>query len=130
MASKLQVTAAECRRRAAECHKMAENAPSPHVRDTLADIERMWNRLAVETEVSQAMSRLLGGVAFGPDEIAVLVGAYHSKSLRLASPSAPGAGSNGARVQPSRSPRALRVCAFASPIAMISAPIRDRKSGC
>ena len=34
------------------------------------------------------------------------------------------------RVQPSRSPRALRVCAFASPIAMISAPIRDRKSGC
>ena len=54
MASKLQVTPAECRRRAAECHKMAENAPSP-VRDTLADIERMWNRLAVETEVSQAM---------------------------------------------------------------------------
>ena len=78
MASKLQVTAAECRRRAAECHKMAENAPSPHVRDTLADIERMWNRLAVETEVSQAMSRLLGGVAFGPDEIAVLVGAYQA----------------------------------------------------
>ena len=32
--------------------------------------------------------------------------------------------------EPSRSPRALRVCAFASPIAMISAPIRDRKSGC
>ena len=55
---------------------------------------------------------------------------FRSKSLRLASPSAPGAGSNGARVQPSRSPRALRVCAFASPIAMISAPIRDRKSGC
>ena len=54
---------------------------------------------------------------------------FRSKSLRLASPSAPGAGSNGARVQPSRSPRALRVCAFASPIAMISAPIRDRKSG-
>src|SRR6476469_6469161 len=53
---------------------------------------------------------------------------FRSKSLRLASPSAPGAGSNGARVQPSRSPRALRVCAFASPIAMISAPIRDRKS--
>lgn len=84
MASKLQVTAAECRRRAAECHKMAENAPSPHVRDTLADIERMWNRLAVETEVSQAMSRLLGGVAFGPDEIAVLVGAIRLalRSLR------------------------------------------------
>jgi hypothetical protein len=78
VASKLQVTAAECRRRAAECHKMAENAPSPHVRDTLADIERMWNRLAVETEVSQAMSRFLGGVAFGPDEIAVLVGAYEA----------------------------------------------------
>ena len=43
MASNLQVTPAECRRRAAECHRMAENTPSPHVRDTLADIERMWN---------------------------------------------------------------------------------------
>src|SRR5512144_3407032 len=32
---------------------------------------------------------------------------FRSKSLRLASPSAPGAGSNGARVQPSRSPRAF-----------------------
>ena len=55
MASKFPVNPAACRRRAAECHKMAENAPSPHVRDTLADIERMWNRLAVEAEVSQAM---------------------------------------------------------------------------
>ena len=79
MASKLQVTPAECRRRAAECHKMAENAPSPHVRDTLADIERMWNRLAVETEVSQAMvSRFLGGAAFGPDEIAIMARAYEA----------------------------------------------------
>jgi hypothetical protein len=42
VASKIHVTPAECRRRAADCHKMAENAPSPHVRDTLADIERMW----------------------------------------------------------------------------------------
>jgi hypothetical protein len=58
---------------------MAENAPSPHVRDTLADIERMWNRLAVETEVSQAMvSRFLGGAAFGPDEIAIMTGAYEA----------------------------------------------------
>ena len=77
MASKFPVTPAACRRRAAECHKMAENAPSPHVRDTLADIERMWNRLAVEAEVSQAMlSRFLGGAAFGPDEIAIMVAAY------------------------------------------------------
>jgi hypothetical protein len=77
VANKLQVTPAECKRRAAECRKMAENAPSPHVRDTLADIERMWNRLAVETEVSQAMvSRFLGGAAFGPDEIAIMTGAY------------------------------------------------------
>jgi hypothetical protein len=49
------------------------------VRDTLADIERMWNRLAVETEVSQAMvSRFLGGAAFGPDEIAIMTGAYEA----------------------------------------------------
>ena len=78
VASKLQVTPAECRRRAAECHKMAENAPNPHVRDALADIERIWNRLAVETEVSQAMSRFLGGAAFGPDEIAIMTGAYEA----------------------------------------------------
>jgi hypothetical protein len=79
VANKLQVTPAECKRRAAECRKMAENAPSPHVRDTLADIERMWNRLAVETEVSQAMvSRFLGGAAFGPDEIAIMTGAYEA----------------------------------------------------
>ena len=77
MASKFPVNPAACRRRAAECHKMAESAPSPHVRDTLADIERMWNRLAVEAEVSQAMlSRFLGGAAFGPDEIAIMVAAY------------------------------------------------------
>jgi hypothetical protein len=58
---------------------MAERAPSPHVRDTLADIERLWNRLAVETEVSQAMvSRFLGGTAFGPDKIAIMAGAYEA----------------------------------------------------
>jgi len=58
---------------------MAERAPSPHVRDTLADIERIWNRLAVETEVSQAMvSRFLGGASFGPDEIAIMAGAYEA----------------------------------------------------
>ena len=77
MAGKLQVTPAECRLRAAECHKMAQNARSPHVRDTLAEIERMWNRLAVEAEVSEAMlTRFLEGAAFGPDDIAIMVAAY------------------------------------------------------
>ena len=77
MASKLQVTPAECRRRAAECHEMAENARRPHVRDTLAEIERMWNRLAVEAEVSEAMlTRFLECAAFGPDDIAIMVAAY------------------------------------------------------
>ena len=52
MSSKLQITPAECRLRAAECHKMAHNARRPHVRETLAEIERMWIRLAVEAEVS------------------------------------------------------------------------------
>ena len=55
MSSKLQITPAECRLRAAECHKMGQNARRPHVRDTLAEIERMWNRLAVEAEVSESM---------------------------------------------------------------------------
>ena len=77
MASKIQITPAECRVRAAECQKMAQNARRPHVRDTLAEIERMWNRLAVEAEVSEAMlTRFLEDAAFGPDEIAVMVAAY------------------------------------------------------
>jgi hypothetical protein len=36
VSSKLQITPAECRLRAAECHKMGQNARRPHVRDTLA----------------------------------------------------------------------------------------------
>ena len=77
MSSKLQITPAECRLRAAECHKMGQNARRPHVRDTLAEIERMWNRLAVEAEVSESMlTRLLEDTAFGPDEIAIMVMAY------------------------------------------------------
>jgi len=77
VASKPQVTPAECKRRAAQCHEMAENAPSAHVRDTLAEIERMWNRLAVEAEVSESMlTRFLEDTAFGPDEIAIMVMAY------------------------------------------------------
>jgi hypothetical protein len=79
VASKLQVAPAECRRRAAECHEMAENARRPHVRDTLAEIERMWNRLAVEAEVSEAMlTRFLECAAFGPDDIAIMVAAYEA----------------------------------------------------
>ena len=75
MSSKLQITPAECRLRSAECHKMAQRRP--HVRDTLAEIERMWNRLAVEAEVSESMlTRFLEDAAFGPDEIAIMVAAY------------------------------------------------------
>jgi hypothetical protein len=77
VSSEIQITPVECRLRAAECHKMAQNARRPHVRDTLADIERMWNRLAVEAEVSESMlTRFLQDTAFGPDEIAVMVAAY------------------------------------------------------
>ena len=77
MSRKLQITPAECRLRAAECHKMGQNARRPHVRDTLAEIERMWNRLAVEAEVSESMlTRFLEDTAFGPDEIAIMVAAY------------------------------------------------------
>ena len=77
MSRKLQITPAECRLRAAECHKMGQNARRPHVRDTLAEIERMWNRLAVEAEVSEFMlTRFLEDAAFGPDEIAIMVAAY------------------------------------------------------
>ncbi len=79
MVEKHQLTPTECRLRAADCHKMAATARRPHVRDTLAEIERMWNRLAVEAEVSEAMlTRFLAGAAFGPDEIAVMVAAYEA----------------------------------------------------
>ena len=58
---------------------MVENARRPHVRDTLAEIERMWNRLAVEAEVSEAMlTRFLECAAFGPDDIAIMVAAYEA----------------------------------------------------
>jgi hypothetical protein len=77
VSSEIQITPGKCRLRAAECHKMAQNARRPHVRDTLAEIERMWNRLAVEAEVSESMlTRFLEDTAFGPDEIAVMVAAY------------------------------------------------------
>ena len=37
----------------------------------------MWNRLAVEAEVSESMlTRFLEDAAFGPDEIAIMVAAY------------------------------------------------------
>ena len=53
---------------------MAQNARRPHVRDTLAEIERI---LAVEAEVSEFMlTRFLEDTAFGPDEIAIMVAAY------------------------------------------------------
>jgi hypothetical protein len=87
VASKLQITPAECRLRAAECHKIA------NVRDTLAEIERMWNRLAVEAEVSVSMlTRFLEDAAFGPDEIAVMVAAYEAglKHLDLSGHNDPG----------------------------------------
>ena len=47
-----------------------------------------------------------------------------SRSLRSACPSAPGARSTGAKARPSRSPRALRACAFAPRIATTSSPSR------
>jgi hypothetical protein len=77
VSNKFQITPAECRLRAAECHKKAQNARRPHVRDTLAEVERMWNRLAIEAEVSESMlTRFLEDAAFGPDEIAIMVAAY------------------------------------------------------
>jgi len=40
----------ECRLRAAECQRMAEQAPNPRVRDILLDMARTWTRLALEAE--------------------------------------------------------------------------------
>lgn len=78
------MTPADCRLRAADCHEMAQTATRPYVRDALVEIERMWNRLAVEAEVSEAMlTRFLEGAAFGPDEIAIMVAAYEAGLTRI-----------------------------------------------
>ena len=40
-------------------------------------LRSMWNRLAVEAEVSDSMlTRFIEDTAFGPDEIAIMVAAY------------------------------------------------------
>jgi hypothetical protein len=44
----------------------------------------MWNRLAVEAEVSESMlTRFLEDAAFGPDEIAIMVAAYEVGLTRI-----------------------------------------------
>ena len=53
-----------------------------------------------------------------------------SRSLHLDSPSARGAGSNGAKARLNRSARALRGFAFVSPMVTINAVIRGRRNGC
>ena len=59
MSSKLQITPAECRLRAAECHKMGQNARRPHVRDTLARLAYVnnWPLKPVSSLCSPASSK-------------------------------------------------------------------------
>jgi hypothetical protein len=40
----------ECRLRAAECQRMAAQAPNPRVQNILLDMARTWTRLALEAE--------------------------------------------------------------------------------
>ena len=47
----------ECRLRAADCQRMALQAPNPRIRATLTDMARTWTRLALEAEVSLKESR-------------------------------------------------------------------------
>ena len=46
------LAAEKCRDRAAECQRMADQAPNARVRDILLDIGRTWTRLALEVEQS------------------------------------------------------------------------------
>jgi hypothetical protein len=50
-------TPLECRLRAADCQRMAANAPNPRIRATLTDMVRTWTRLAVEAEQSLRETR-------------------------------------------------------------------------
>jgi hypothetical protein len=50
-------TPLECRLRAAECQKVAEQAPNPGMRATLEDMARIWNRLAVDVEDAERARR-------------------------------------------------------------------------
>jgi hypothetical protein len=51
------LTAERCRVRAAECQRMAEQAPNARVRDILIDMARTWMRLALEAEQWTQMNR-------------------------------------------------------------------------
>ena len=43
----------DCKMRAEECRRLARAAPNPQMRAALADIERAWTRLAIETEIME-----------------------------------------------------------------------------
>jgi hypothetical protein len=43
----------ECKEQAAQCRRMAEGEPNLRVQAILMDMARTWDRLALETEISQ-----------------------------------------------------------------------------
>jgi hypothetical protein len=43
----------ECKEQAAQCRRMAQGAPNLRVQAILTDMARTWDRLALETEISQ-----------------------------------------------------------------------------
>jgi hypothetical protein len=51
-------TPLECRVRAAECQRMAAQAPNPRVQTILTDMARTWTRLAVEAEQAARLRRV------------------------------------------------------------------------
>ena len=53
------LTAERCRVRAAECQRMAAQAPNARVQDILIDMARTWTRLALEAEQTLKQSRPL-----------------------------------------------------------------------
>ena len=51
------LTAERCKVRAAECQRMAAQAPNARVQDILIDMARTWMRLALEAEQWTQMNR-------------------------------------------------------------------------
>ena len=47
------LTAAECRERALECKRLADEAGSPETRETLLYLSMRWHQLADETSKSE-----------------------------------------------------------------------------
>jgi hypothetical protein len=58
----------ECRRHAANCLRLAEQAPSPEVREHFLTLAERWQQLAAELESTQAFLEAMDQIAPKPSD--------------------------------------------------------------